>query len=234
MYSYYTFYNRSAKTNKARKPVDSVTYSVEDVWGAAAFAQRQNSGYFKVDQFDVTQPGGMPTKRANKFLMNVALQHMTGITDEDRAMGRDALSFISQQLTMKSLKGNLSEFDQTMAKIVGMETFLNTDRYEIAIVASQIRAYEQAVKDQANLDRVDRSAGYLGDVGAKVQATVEVTKAVYSQNYNVYFVSGITNTNQAVFFSYREALAIGSQIQVKGSVKAHRPDATQLSRVRVA
>jgi hypothetical protein len=49
----------------------------------------------------------------------------------------------------------------------------------------------------------------------------------------VYFISGITDTNQAVFFSYRERHAVGTLITIKGTVKAHRPDATQLSRVRV-
>jgi hypothetical protein len=36
-----------------------------------------------------------------------------------------------------------------------------------------------------------------------------------------------------VFFSYRERHDAGSWIAIKGTVKAHRPDATQLSRVRV-
>jgi hypothetical protein len=49
----------------------------------------------------------------------------------------------------------------------------------------------------------------------------------------VYFVSGITDTNQAVFFSYRERQDVGTWLTIKGTVKAHRPDATQLSRVRV-
>ncbi len=101
------------------------------------------------------------------------------------------------------------------------------------MVASQIAAYERAQKDLAVADRIDRSKGYLADVGARVQATVEVTRSVWSNNYGVNFVSGITDTNQAVFFSYRERLAVGSTVRVVGTVKAHRPDATQISRVRL-
>jgi len=61
-----------------------------------------------------------------------------------------------------------------------------------------------------------------------------VIRVVYSTNYNVYFVTAKTDTNHMVFFSYRERLAVDSEIDFRGTVKAHRPDATQLNRVRLA
>jgi hypothetical protein len=232
---YQTFYRpsyaRKAQAVKTAQP--AVSYSAETVWGAAAYAHRINGGYFKVDQFDVAQPGAMPTKRANKAVMTSALADATVITDADRALGSEARDFLAQQLTVKTLKDTLSDFDRSMASAVTMDELSSQDRLQLALIASQIRAYEQAKKEVATAQRIDHTLGYLADVGAKVQARVEVTRVVYSQNYGVYFISGITDTNQAVFFSYRERHDAGSWISIKGTVKAHRPDATQLSRVRV-
>jgi hypothetical protein len=224
-------YTRKAQAVKTAQP--AVSYSAETVWGAAAYAHRINGGYFKVDQFDVAQSGAMPAKRANKVVMTLALADVTVITDADRALGSEARDFLAQQLTVKTLKDTLSDFDRSMASAVTMDELSSQDRLQLALIASQIRAYEQAKKEVATAQRIDHTRGYLADVGVEVQARVEVTKVVYSQNYGVYFISGITDTNQAVFFSYRERHDTGSWIAIKGTVKAHRPDATQLSRVRV-
>ena len=70
-------------------------------------------------------------------------------------------------------------------------------------------------------------------VGERVQLNVEVVKAVFSANYNVYFITAKTDGHQMVFFSYREKLPVGEFRTIKGHVKAHRPDATQLNRVRI-
>ena len=230
---YQTFYRpsyaRKARTVKTAQP--AVSYSAETVWGAAAHAHRINGGYFKTPEFD--QTGTKIVRSSNRDLMTVALSDQTMITDADRALGSEARDFLAQQLTVKTLKDTLSDFDRSMASAVTMDELTSQDRLQLALIASQIRAYEQAKKEVATAQRIDHTRGYLADVGVKVQARVEVTRVVYSQNYGVYFISGITDTNQAVFFSYRERHDTGSWIAIKGTVKAHRPDATQLSRVRV-
>jgi hypothetical protein len=106
------------------------------------------------------------------------------------------------------------------------------DRYEIALVTSQIRAFREGTRIEAVMDDVNRAP--LADVGAKVSGHAQVVKSVFSQNYNVYFVTAKTDSNHMVFFSYRERLAVDSEIDFRGTVKAHRPDATQLNRVRLA
>lgn len=231
-------YNIQSQINRARKPrpaAEVIEYTVDTVWGAAAYANRINGGYFKDGVWNVDQATGTQNrvKEPNRDLVKQALAKQDLITDQDRALGIQARSFLAQQLTMKTLKGPVSDFDRTLSGVVSRESFTSADRLEIAITASQISAYERAQKDLATAERIDRSLGYLADVGAKVQANVEITKVVYSHNYNVYFISGITDTNQAVFFSYRERHDVGTWLTIKGTVKAHRPDATQLSRVRV-
>jgi len=227
---YYRPYVRKTSTVKNTK-TETVSYTAEVVWGAAAHAHRVNGGYFKTAAYDET--GTKIVKPMNRDIMKVALADNTMITDADREMGTQAREFLAQQLTLKTLKGQVSEFEKTMGRVVGIDNFTSADRLEIAMVASQIGAYERAQKELAVAERIDRSLGHLADVGAKVRATVEVTRAVWSNNYGVNFISGITDTNQAVFFSYRDRLAVGSKISIQGTVKAHRTDATQLSRVRV-
>jgi hypothetical protein len=73
----------------------------------------------------------------------------------------------------------------------------------------------------------------LAPVGDRVDEPVTVVKCVFSQNYNVFFVTAVTESRHAVFFSYRERLNIGRQCHIRGTVKAHRENSTQLNRVRV-
>jgi hypothetical protein len=170
---------RFAKTRQSAVK-DAVNYSADTVWGAAAHAQRINNGYFKTSAYDET--GTKVVTFSNRDVMKTALTDQTVILASDVELGRRAREFIAQQLTLKTLKGNLSEFDTSMTTVVGMDEFTSNNRFEIALVASQIRAYEQAKKDLATAERIDHTRGYLADVDAKVQARVEVTRVVFSQN----------------------------------------------------
>jgi hypothetical protein len=105
------------------------------------------------------------------------------------------------------------------------------DRYEIALVTSQIRAWREGTRMESVLEDVDRAP--VADVGDKVSLNVQVVKAVFSTNFNVYFITAKTDQNQMVFFSYREGHDVGQWLTIRGTVKAHRPDATQLNRVKV-
>jgi hypothetical protein len=227
------YYRPYARSTMKRPQQPIVEYTAETVWGAAALAHRVNGGYLKDDEWLPNATPPCRGREANKTIVRQALAHPADITDADRELGMEARGFLAQQLTLKTLKGNVSDFDRSLSGMVGKDQFTSADRLDIAVIASQIGAYERAKKELAMAERIDHSLGYLADVGGKVQARVEITRAVYSQNYGVYFISGVTDTNQAVFFSYRERHDVGTWLTIKGTVKAHRTDATQLSRVRV-
>jgi len=164
--------------------------------------------------------------------MNQALRDDGLITDADRDLGARARDYISKQILVKALKGTLSEFEQSLQGAVAMTEFDEwTSRVELAIVASQIRGYEQAVQLEAAMEGI--SAEPVAEIGAKVDTEITVVKSVYSQNFGVYFITGITTDKRAVFFSYRDRLANGHQCRVRGTVKAHRENSTQLNRVRI-
>ena len=235
---YRTYYRAmTPRTRKPRQQPADVQASADVVWGAAAYADRVNGGeYRKEPEYLVREDGTLDSdtivRQPNKIHMWQAIKDNSLITDMDRDLGRAAHDYVRKNLVIKGLKDTLSEFDQALSHVVEMEQFLTgADRYEIALVTSQIRAWREGTRMEAVLEDVVRTP--VAAVGEKVQLRVEVVKAVYSTNYNVYFITAKTDGHQMVFFSYREKLPVGQHIAIKGAVKAHRPDATQLNRVRV-
>lgn len=214
----------------ARQPAKVIEYTVDTVWGAAAYAYRINDGYIGLHQVFATD------KQPNRHVAKQVLGNQNLITQQDRDLGSRAREFLAQRLTMKMLKGRISDFDRCLADVVGIVdpmVFRSTDNFGIALVASQFDSYQRAIKELALSDRINHSRGYLANVGATVQANVEVIKAVYSHKQDAYHILGITDTNQAVSFSCLDQYVAGTRLTVTGTVKAHRPDATQLIRVRV-
>jgi len=231
---YRTYYNTmTTRSRKPRQQPADVVMSAERIWAAAAYADRENGGeYLKEERWMTNATPAYIEKPANKTLMRQAMLDISLIHGEDIEVGRAAREWIRKNLVMKSLRGTMTEFDQSMAAVVEMDEFMmGSDRYEIALVTSQIRAYREGARLEKVMENVITTP--VAAVGEKVQLNVEVVKAVYSANYNVYFITAKTDGHQMVFFSYREKINTGSWITIRGSVKAHRQDATQLNRVRL-
>ena len=235
---YRTYYSTmTTKTRRPRQqPADTVV-SAQVVWGAAAYADRINGGEYRKEpeylvRADGTFDGNTIVRQPNKIHMWEAIRDNSLITDADRELGRLAHDYVRKNLVVRALKGTLSEFDQALTASVDMDQFMTgADRYEIALVTSQIRAYREGTRLEAVMEDVITTP--VAGIGEKVQLNLEVVKSVYSANYNVYFITAKTDGHQMVFFSYREKIKNGSWITIRGSVKAHRQDATQLNRVKV-
>ena len=225
------------KTQRLRAPERPVAWSAETVWAAAAYAHRINSGeYRKENEYRIDENGHYThevVRGRNRDIMNQALRDEALITDQDRELGNRARDYVSKQILIKTLKGALTEFEQSLQRAVAMTEFDEWNcRVELAIVASQIRSYEQAVQLEAAMEGI--SFDPVAEIGTKVDTEIVVVKSVYSQNFGVYFITGVTADRRAVFFSYRERLANGHQCRIRGTVKAHRENSTQLNRVRIA
>lgn len=212
----------------ARYQRPALNLNAVDVWGAAAAAQRINGSYIKVPPADENSEYVTETNRAiiNNFLSDTSL-----ISDADKEQGELIRNYY-KGLTFKILQGiKLSDFDNTALAIANRDVIDSS--YDIAVIASLPSCYVRAKSyDDANA-RVRDASGHISTVGNKVTLDIEVIKCVYSQNYNVFFVTGLTNDNKAVFFSYRERIERGTNITVTGKVKAHRDDTTQLSHTKV-
>ena len=216
-----------------RQPREVREYSAETVWAAAAYADRVNGGEYLREPENILNPDGtwQPGRQANKRVLAEALANPDLVTDADRDTGREAWHWHQGRSMMDGLRGELRDFKKTLFEAVSQTAFLSTETLNMAVIASQIRAWRAGVAEEAARD--DVVPGHLAEVGAKVRAGITVIRSVFSQNYNVFFVTAKTDSRHIVFFSYRDRMEPGSQCEIAGTVKAHRDDSTQLNRVKV-
>ena len=96
------------------------------------------------------------------------------------------------------------------------------------------QSQQRSVSRQENVNRVKfATGGLLGKPGEKITANVEVIGCNYSQQYNIFWIRGITDADQPVMFSNRESWNVGTHLTIQGKVKAHRDDLTQLNYVKI-
>jgi hypothetical protein len=210
----------------------------DTVWSAACAAQRINGEYVKAVTSYVTnedilpESDQTPPKEINRDIINRLVADPSQITDADRVQA-EAVRKYYKAFTFKILQGKmLSEFDNN-AMVISNRDVIESN-YDVAVIASLPASYERAVKrDNLNRKIDSASGGFVGRVGDKVKLTVEVIRSVFSQQWNVFFITGITTDDQPVFFSYREAIPTGKSIVAQGTVKAHRDNSTQLNRVKL-
>jgi hypothetical protein len=232
MYSYYRPRYGSPRKSTAVKPQKMATVlGAEIMWGLAAWADRVNGGYVK--ETERNEQGEVMRERNRDMIRVQVQQGLTDLTDADIEQGRQARRWHQGRLAFKVLRGQaLADFERTLSEAVQQEEFSNrADLMHIAVVASQITSYRKGLANEQMMDTVDHSP--LADVGSKVSVEATVVRSVYSHNWNVNFVTARTQCNRLVFFSFREALEAGLPIRLRGTVKAHRPDSTQLNRVKL-
>ena len=226
------------QTWKPKVKPAGVKHSVDNVWGAACAAQRINGSYVKETQhqFDENTNTMVVVKQRNRDVMSDILANPALLTVEDIAQGQECRKFLQQDLTLRGLKSQLTEFDLNVAKTLAVNEEFNTavHKLELALVACLPASQARAIARQETQSRVRQTTGgYVGAPDAKIDLDVEVVSANYSHTYNIFWVTAITQDNQAVFFSYRSKLDTGTWIHIKGTVKAQRDGKTQLNRVKV-
>jgi hypothetical protein len=237
--SYYRPAYRKNMTRTARPQEPVKTFPVDQVWGAAAAAQRINGDYVKEARYqwdEVNQVQTLVTRR-NRDIMTELLDQPHNITAQDIEAGQQAREWLRDDLMLRAIKNRLTEFDQSVRKVLDVadnfDSYLH--RLELAVVACLPASHQRGLKRQDQEQRMRQASGQLvGQPGNKVSLRGEVVKANFSQNYGVWFITVIDTDNRAVFFSYRNQLAVGTVVDLRGTVKAHRDGTTQLNRVALA
>lgn len=219
------------RQSKVRKQYDTML-----VLSAACAAQRVNGNKYikyKLDEgIFVNDKGEVVKYTTNRQLVETYIEQPEHIMDIDRDMAEKVRSYWNGK-TFKLLTGEyMSDFERNMLTLLQKETV--TEGYDVAVLASMPNSY------QANLQRDQRDrrvkysqGGYIGTVGERIKTQVEVLKCVYSQKWFTYFVTGITSSDQAVFFSYKQEVAVGNVLNIVGTVKRQDNNQTQLNRVKV-
>jgi hypothetical protein len=216
----------------------SVSYSVADVWAAACAADRINGGYFKEDKYEYAD--NQPPKLANRRNRDVMMQFLANpgqLLVEDVERGEQCREFLTSDLTFRALQNKTTSFDDAVRKVLAVEERFDArlNRYELAIVACLPASVTRSQTRQTVDERVRfASGGLIGNLGNKVTLKdVEVLSANYSQQYNIFWIRGITDLDQVVLFSNKESFDAGTHLSIQGKVKAHRDNLTQLNYVKV-
>jgi hypothetical protein len=219
------------RKSKVRKEYDTML-----VLSAACAAQRVNGNkYIKYDLAEgvfVNDKGEVVKYTTNRDLVETYIEDQSYITDIDRDMAEKVRSYWNGK-TFKLLTGEyMSDFDRNMLTLMQKETV--TEGYDVAVLASMPNSYQANLKRDEKERRVKYSqGGYIGTVGERVNIQVEVLKCVFSQKWFTHFVTGITSSDQAVFFSYKEQVTVGNVLNIAGTVKRQDNNQTQLNRVKV-
>lgn len=216
------------------KPV-AKEYETSVVFAAACAAFRINGEYTKmnVEEYNTETNTSTVLKYANKFLVQKILDGEFQTTDADVEMAEKVMNFC-RAVTFKLLKDRaLSEFEHVMLSLVDKPTIHS--RYDIAVAASLPAVAERAAERRdIDIRLRECSGGLIGSEGDKVELCVEVVKSNYSNQWNTWYITGITPEDNVVFFAYKLNIPVGSTVNIKGKVKKHKDgDRTQLSHVKV-
>ena len=215
-----------------------VGFSTSDVWAAACAAQRVNDGYHKNTSYFWDDATNTKTiiKRRNRDVMMEFLYNPDRLLVEDIEAGEQVRTFLQQDLTFRALKGKLTEFDSATSKCLAVQDRFYTvsHRYELAVIAALPNSVARAQSRQTTDDRLKfANGGLIGKIGDKITTNIEVLSANYSQQYNIFWIKALTDSDQPVMFSNKEKFDTGTHLTIQGKVKAHRDNLTQLNYVKV-
>jgi hypothetical protein len=213
-----------------------MSWTQEQVWTAAAYAHRINGEFVpRGGKFDYET---MKTIPSNSSIMKEALGSSTPpFTEEDVELGKKARETVSIDIMTRTLKDSISGFHITISQVLDMAE-ITTKGSGIGVIACQIKNYFSINKRHEEANNIKPEAGYLAEIGKRVQTNIRVLRVGYSVNYNVFFVNGITDKGQLVMFSFKKALEADSEIAIAGTVKAWTKNddsfpLTKLSRVKI-
>ncbi len=216
-----------------------VMVPAERVWAAVALAWRVvGNQYLSAPLITYSEQGDELTSTpSNKILVRRILEGESEhqITDADVAQGDEYRRQINA-LSFAVLMGRkLGEFLTNLVDLAQREEVDLNDRFAIGVLAcapkTAIAERTRAMQDQR---LAFANTQHVGKVGERVTATVEVIKSVYSQQWNTFYITAITETDQAVWFAFRKPLELGQKLSIAGTVKRHADNGqTQLNRVTV-
>ena len=214
-----------------------IKYAVSDVWAAACAAQRINGAYVKEGRVDTDVDGNViSVVKRNRDIMMDFLTTPEHLTVDDVVAGEQVLNELKKDLTWRALKGKLNDFDQSASKVLSVEDHFDTqlNRLELAVVACLPASHKRLKSRQSTDDRMSQTSGeYVAPIGHKAMVNVEVVRCNYSKNWNIHYITAVTQDNHAVLFNVREPQEVGARISICGTVKAHKNGTTQLNRVKV-
>ena len=224
---------------RAKEVTNAVSYQAEQVWAAAAYADRINgSTYESETRFEYDENGQViGTIKANKIILAEALASGQTFSAEDFQEGRSARQQV-QSLAFKVLAGQrLSDFLSKMLDCAQFETVKSTDRFVLGIIAYSITSARRLKEREAREQLLAfANSTHIGKVGERVTLpNVRIVKSIFSQQWNTFYITGLAEDQRVVWFALRKPLDLDSVVTVTGTVKRHAENGqTQLNRAKVS
>jgi hypothetical protein len=210
-----------------RKVNSGKMFDTDTAFAAACAALAQTNGeYIKVK--DIVPSANT---NSNREITISFLNNPETITEQDRFNGQRVREHY-KGLVFAILAGKLlTEFDMKAIELANSDSISMQSLGYLAYLPKghQLAEKQKSVNERIE-DAIDRPCGKVGD---RVTVNVEVMRVVYSKQYNVYFVTCITDQSTVLFFSLSEKLDVGTSLTIKGTVKSYRNKQTQLNRVKV-
>lgn len=211
-----------------------MTYTADQVWGAAVAAHRINGGYFKEPQWDYDQSPAVVSKNANKLMVKewLATNNFEKVTEDDILLGQEVRRHFHSYMFL-ALGGQLNDFQREAFRISQLTEFGSRNHLEIAITSCLPSVYERDRQRKEFMDQIRNSTQLSGAVGDKVQGEIVVLSTRFNMNYNKWKISA-KMVDSFVDFWYNTNLNAGDVLRIKGKVKAQRDNnTTQLNYVKV-
>ena len=215
--------------------MNKTTWTADQVWAAAARACRINNGeYLRNDEwlYDPSNDSdARPGRKSSRTVMLEGLKDLEQLTEFDYTNGRDARQFLQKRYMFRALKSDLNGFEHRLIQCLTLENFERQNSTNMNVIVSQIPRWKNSIYEETLLR--DTISQPLATVGERITRDIIVVRTIYSEKYQLNFITAKTSCNHVVFFAFKEAMQPGKECQIHGTVKAHKTDSTQLNRVKV-
>lgn len=213
-------------------------FNLKDLLTLSNAVTRINGGYVKKDQRVDIDDDNVSTKLPNLFIINNFLgiekfktkaidstlkkyYPAVEVLDEDYENVEHMLKYF-KGLSLKAIKRNISDFEQTILGLVGKEF---VEYKDVGVIASLPNVYANGQKQKA-FNKVEKelakTSQHVGELHSRGEFTVTFLHVKYiwrSQSY--LFVSKDKDDNLIKFFSEKDGIEKGSTATITGYVKDH-------------
>lgn len=207
-----------------KKAAPTFMFKAEDVWSAAAAAQRINGTYLKeaTYSYDEASERTVLNKEANKVLVRQLLDTNQGWTEEDVAVGAEARAYWQNNL-VKMIGGTANDFEQTAIALANKEQI--ESNYDVAVISSLIASAQRGKAKEALMEvKANSDSKHVGTIGNHVALNnVEVLAVGSLSDFGKYRVDAKFEGNLFTWWSGK-TYPVGAAISVKGKVKGHTKD----------
>ncbi|SVB28737.1 uncharacterized protein METZ01_LOCUS181591, partial [marine metagenome] len=189
-------------------------YEADFVWAASAFAHRINDGYVRFVEPDPNNPDKPKELNRNiiRGILNPSKFHPKGtstvgrqkaptiwkVAKIDYKTGKEYRDFI-KGLCMRAITCSLNEFEQSAYRISCLDQISSKDYQAIGLIASMPQYVARATKRESVESIVSE---HYGKISERLEIEGKILTVNYSNNYNCYFVTMVTEKDNVLFFSY--------------------------------